>query len=73
MDKLVNFTPEGFMEYLNEALENETMTVEALDTPNWGVTPAFLLASMQNQLQAERSQYLYPLVFLIGFLTSYLF
>jgi len=72
MDKLVNFTPDEFMEYLNDAIASESLTVEDLDTPNWGVTPAFLLSSMNNQLRAERSQYLYPLAFLAGFLTSYL-
>jgi len=70
---LREFTPAELYHSLSNAVEEGTLTQEQLEEPEWGVSPIFLIEAARNEMAVDRSQYLYPLCFVAGYLLAYFF
>tara|TARA_A100000172_G_C3009784_1_gene99343 strand:+ start:272 stop:547 length:276 start_codon:yes stop_codon:yes gene_type:complete len=53
-------------EFLLECLESGRLSPEEMMTPDWGVSPKFLIDSSIDAGRAYRAQWMQPLMFLSG-------
>jgi len=53
-------------EFLLECLESGRLSPEEMMTPDWGVSPKFLIDSSIDAGRAYRAQWMQPLMFLAG-------
>ena len=71
MSHLRQFEDEnGMYEFLMGAIENQSLTQEALETPDWGVSPMFLIQAIYDAQAASQAKWMKPLMFLTGIATG---
>ena len=57
-------------EFLIECLEDGKLSPKDMMTPDWGVTPRFIIDASIDAGRAYRAQWMQPLMFLAGIATG---